>query len=215
MNDEKLDAKPWIETGRFVGSQASRLQAGYTRSPRDDWAQRTLAQLRRADASVPGVDPVLWQVTLEGLPESVRGTGDAPSYGEAAAHGALVMYAIHQQSKSEPMHRQGVGLGQAVRDLARARSSDGTPDPGVLSRFHALVRAQSRAARLYSLRALVGMLRAESIPLDYGRLATDLWLLDTKKSDGVRLRWGRQLHLHKPSAESTESTDAPTEGENS
>ncbi|WP_237268335.1 type I-E CRISPR-associated protein Cse2/CasB [Tessaracoccus flavescens] len=213
MSDEKMETKPWSETGRLVGAQVAKLQAGYTRSPRDEWSQRTLAQLRRADAAAPGADAALWQVTFDGLPESVRGVGDAPSIGEAAAHATLVMYAIHQQSKGEPMHRQGVGLGQAVRDLARARSADATPDPGVLSRFHALVRAQTRSARLSCLRALVGLMRAESIPLDYGRLASDLWLLETKKSDVVRLRWGRQLHLHKPTTEPTEATAVP-EGEN-
>lgn len=209
---ETQTAKPWTETGRFVSQQVNRLQNGYTRTPRDEWAQRMLAQLRRADAGNPGADPELWQVTLDGMREELLGHGDKPSRSESSAHAALVLYALHQQSKSEPMHRRGVGLGQAVRQLSASRAREGSKgvDPGTLARFHSLVRAQSQSARIYNTRGLIGLLRSSSIPLDYGLLATDLWLLDTRHADGVRLRWGRQLHQFQSPTPSN-----PTEGEDS
>ncbi|MFV0429613.1 MAG: type I-E CRISPR-associated protein Cse2/CasB [Arachnia sp.] len=187
----------------------SPLQQGYTATPRTSWAQRTLAELRRADPAAPGADPALWEVTLNNMPEGLAGRGDAPSWAESAIHASLVLYAVHQQGASLPMHVSGVGLGDAVRRVSYARSGSDW-DPGTISRFHALARAQSSAIRLHHLRGLVTLMRGEKVPLDYGQLASDLWLLNTRGADRVMLRWGRQLHR----LTNTPTPDHSTEGDN-
>lgn len=205
-----MSMTPWNRVSQVTAGKVGTLQEGYTAKPRSAVAQRTLADLRHADANDPAANPALWEVVLGGLPEDLAGSSDDPTWAESAIHAALVLYAIHQQSRTEPMHRVGVGLGTAVRDLSRKRASESW-DPGTISRFHALSRAQSPAMRLYHLRGLVSLMRAESVPLDYGLLAADLWLLNTGSSDRVRLRWGRQLHHYSPLK--SESTATTTEGD--
>jgi CRISPR system Cascade subunit CasB len=59
------------------------------------------------------------------MPDGLVGKGEEPSPGEWAAHAALTLYAIHQQSQTIPMHQRGRehGLGQAIRQLVQ-RNSD-------------------------------------------------------------------------------------------
>lgn len=195
--------EPWKDVSAATLGAINHLQRGYLATPRDPWAVRTLAALRHADVTRPGTDPNLWEVTLGHLPDHLLGHGASPaSSAERANHAAVVLYAIHQQSRPGPMHVTGIGLGQAVRMLSARRSTSTEWDPGTVSRFQHLCRAQQWAIRIENLRGLVTLMRSEDVPLDYGRLAADLWRLQTWASDRVLLAWGRQLH-HLPS-------DAPT-----
>lgn len=171
------------------------LQSAYLRDDSD--AVATLARLRRCAVDEPGVDPTVWQVTIGGLPETLRG-GKNISVAEHAVHAALVLYAVHQQSNTAAMHQAKVGLGSAVQRLANARGREGTPDQASIRRLHQVVLATDPSGRLYHLRGLIALLRSEStpIPLDYGQLAADLYrLFDPRQnSDSVVARWGRDLH---------------------
>jgi CRISPR system Cascade subunit CasB len=179
------------EVRRRVGS----LQRGYLLDDAD--AVATLARLRRCAPDEPGADPTVWQVTIGGLPEALQGDRNI-SVAERAVHAALVLFAIHQQSNTTPMHQVKVGLGSAVQMLARERGRDGVPDQPSIRRLHQVVLATDPSGRLYHLRGLIMLLRGESIPipLDYGQLAVDLYrLFDPKQnSDSVVARWGRELH---------------------
>ncbi|WCC79817.1 type I-E CRISPR-associated protein Cse2/CasB [Cutibacterium equinum] len=187
--------EPWNDVTSAAVSSINRLQHGYLAAPRDPWAVRSLASLRRADATRPGADPGLWDVILGHLPDYLLGQGTAPATpAERAVHAAVVLYAVHQQSRSEPMHVRGIGLGQAVRTLSMRRSSSTEWDPGTISRFQHMCRAQQWAIRVGNLRGLVTLMRSEAVPLDYGHLAADLWRLQVSSPDQVLLEWGRQLH---------------------
>jgi CRISPR system Cascade subunit CasB len=177
---------------RRVGS----LQRAYLADEAE--AVATLARLRRCAPDEPGAEPAVWQVTIGGLPEALAGRRDTISPAERAVHAALVLYATHQQSKTAPMNRGGFGLGRAVQELARARGHEGTPDDSSIRRLHQVALATDPSGRLYYLRGLIMLLRSESepIPLDYGRLAGDLYHLFNPKSDSSRViaSWGRDLH---------------------
>lgn len=204
---------PWIAIANATVGRIIPLQQGYTRTPRSPGAVRDLAKLRHADINSPGTDPDLWELTLDALPESLQGHGSEPaSPAERAVHAALVLYAIHQQSRPEPMHRKNVGLGQAVRSLSQKRSGGQEWDPGTISRFQHLCRAQSSAIRLENLRGLITLLRSESVGLDYGRLASDLWSIESGNSDRTVLSWGRQLHRMEPAHHDTIDQPNTTEG---
>lgn len=201
--------KPWLVVANAAVTTIMPLQSGYTRAPRNPKAVRDLANLRHADINQPGADPSLWELTLDPLPQELQGRGSAPaSAAEQAVHAALVLYAIHQQSRPEPMHQRGVGLGDAVRILSQRRSGGQEWDPGTISRFQHLCRAQSSHIRLENLRGIVTLLRGESVGLDYGRLAADLWSIASGNAPRTILSWGRQLHHREPA--SHESVHQPT-----
>jgi len=187
--------EPWNDVTKATLDVVNHLQRGYLEAPRDAWSVRTMAALRHADSAMPGADPEVWEVTLGHLPDDLLGRDAAPATAaERAIHAAVVLYAIHQQSRSEPMHVPGIGLGQAVRTLSARRSGGPEWDPGTISRFQHLCRAQQWGIRIENLRGLIAFMRSEGVPLDHGRLAADLWRIQTSASDGVLLDWGRQLH---------------------
>lgn len=205
--------KPWIAVATAAASGIIPLQQGYTRLPRSPQAVRDLARFRHADINAPGADPILWELTLGSLPEELLGRNDAaPSPAERAVHAALVLYAIHQQSRPEPMHRKGAGLGQAVRTLSYKRSTGQGWDPGTISRFQHLCRAQTSAIRLENLRGLATLFRSESVGLDYGQLASNLWSIESGNPDRIILSWGRQLHSMDLAHQGTEVQPTTTEG---
>lgn len=157
----------------------------------------TLANLRRGIGKKPGALPKLWGDLFFGLPEELMGQGKNPSHSEWAVYLALTMYALHQQGnslKTHNMHRKDIGLGEAVRQLAKARQSD-IAEGSIISRFNRLVTASDMEEIANHLRSMIQLLRTESIALDYVKLAEDLYLLQFADSaNEVRLRWGRDYY---------------------
>lgn len=166
----------------------------------------TLARLRGAVGRAPGTVPEVWSVTVDGAPGHPR--GDEPTPEERAIHLAMTLFAVHQQSRTRPMHVQGRGLGQAVRLLERARGDHDTAVSPVRRRFDALATATSLDEAAHHLRGLVGQLRSteDGIALDYGALAADLLDLQVpSRAAAVRLRWARQYYRL---AERTDATSS-------
>lgn len=191
------------DLGAVVDQRVRNLQRMYianTSSP----ARALLAQLRNAVGSEPGAVPAVWDLTVGALPGPDRPTDD-PTREENAAHAALTLYAYHQQSRTDPMHVRGVGLGTAVRRLAAATGNE----VAVRRRFDAVATATSFAETTHHLRGLVTQLRGARLPLDYGLLADDLVTLQTPdRADRVRLRWAREYYRTTDSAAPT--TDLTT-----
>ncbi len=182
-----------------MGPRVAKLQHDYldNSSPFNSEAVATLARLRRCRADEPGADPTVWAITLADLPEELRwDNGSSPA--ERSVHAAFVLYAVHQQSQRVGVHRYGVSLGSAVRELAQARGRDGEPDQSVIRRLHQVALANDESGRLHFLRGLITLLHGEDNPiaLDYARLAEDLWRLSDTYQDSTRVvaRWGRDLH---------------------
>jgi CRISPR system Cascade subunit CasB len=204
---------PWLgDVGLLVSSRAGRLQKTLGASA----TTAMLARLRANVSSPPGADPLVWPVTVDGVSDDAR--GDEPTREELAVHVALTLYAVHQQSRDSGAHRPGIGLGQAVSRLERARG--GSPvdmDDGKISpvrrRFNAVITASSMTELTYHLRGLVTLMRAEDVGLDYGLLADDL--VQYQHAGGqerVRRRWGRQLYrLDRPSGDATTNDTTTSE----
>lgn len=154
----------------------------------------TAATLRRCVARPAGSEPAVWEQTLGGLPAELVGRTDAPSPAEAALHLGMCLYATHQQSKAEPMHVQGHGLGAAVRKLI-ATDDAGMESSPHIRRFNALATSDSLEELSWHLRSLVTQLRAAGIPLDYALLIRQLYVFTFSDGrDKLRLRWGRDLY---------------------
>ena len=106
----------WAELGRALDWRLDRLQAEYLAgSPR---ARADLAKLRRALGKPAGSVPEAWEYTVGAVPESLRWDRDEPTRAEQAAHAALTLFAMHQQSMPVAAHVPGVSLGRAVGVLA-------------------------------------------------------------------------------------------------
>ncbi|MCW4353526.1 type I-E CRISPR-associated protein Cse2/CasB [Hoyosella sp. YIM 151337] len=184
------DAQLRVAVAGFVSS----LQERYVAADGAE-AGATLAKLRRAVTAEPGSVPEVWAETLGALPEALCARlshPEMPTLFERAAHSAITLYALHQQShRARRMHKHGVSLGTAARMLSAATGRENA----VRSRFQAVALAQTSNGITYHLRALISMLRSEEIALDYGQIAVDLrHLYGGRRANSVRLRWGRDYH---------------------
>jgi CRISPR system Cascade subunit CasB len=143
-----------------------------------------LAALRRGLGKVPGEAPETW-------PYTVQASSGAPT-DEAAAHHALTLYAVHQQSQPRLMHqRDRASLGRACARLARVHDSEAA----ATRRFTAAATADSLDELAVHARGLVTLLRDKAIPLDYVQLYDDLRAWANERQRGrVRRRWGRDFH---------------------
>ncbi len=180
----------------YVSRRVSAIQSDYLSEGRKPTGARKLAVLRRAVGKDPGVIPETWSLEFDEMPDCLMGRGQGPSAGELAVHGALTLYAVHQQSQTEKMHVSGKehSLGAAVRSLVeKAPAKYGSLESGELPRrFAAMVTAQSMPETIHYVRQIVQQLRSASIPLDYGLLAQQLYdLQNPYRADAVRLSWGR------------------------
>jgi len=150
-----------------------------------------LAALRRGLGREPGAVPQMWRfyTTLNADGHRTRAL--------RAEHLALTLFALHQQSRAQPMHRDDVGVGTAMQAL---RNSGKFSVEAVNRRFAAAATASSPNELGMHLRGLVTQLRGIGQPLDYTRLFHDLrdYHYPERVSD-VRRRWGAQYFVWKAS----------------
>ncbi|MGW1110861.1 type I-E CRISPR-associated protein Cse2/CasB [Streptomyces albidoflavus] len=145
-------------SGRADEQGQWRTRAGESlRPPGED-----LSALRAGLGKKAFTEPRLWQYYT--TPTDGRVTLELE-----AEHAALALYGLHQQSQEQPMHRQGVRTGRALRALHQRYSEEATD-----RRVAQAVGATSAAAFAYRLRALVTQLRSIGQPLDYDQLMQDL-----------------------------------------
>lgn len=183
-------------TGRLVDSRLSGesgLQNRYLHN--EAQARGQMAALRGAVAREPGEVPEVWELTQVKVPDNA---GDAPTREEIAVHTAMTLYAVHQQSRTAPMFRPGVGLGRAARELV-GRDEE---NPSAQKRFNALVTSTTVAELRHHLRGFVSQLRARDIALDHAMLADDITRFQRPNgAKQVRLAWARQYYSLSPAGD--------------
>ncbi|MFJ2821662.1 type I-E CRISPR-associated protein Cse2/CasB [Streptomyces toxytricini] len=179
-------------------------------------AVQALARLRRGIGRQATETPDLWG--LVGMEQfyaarTVQGRGRVDEAealrAERAAHVAVTLWALHQQSnRTKRMHvEDGASLGTAVRRLMSGTDSD---EP-IRKRLVRAGTATTFDVLAQRLRELVVLLRAAEIPLDYGLLAEHLDRWQRPGGPGlVRQAWGRSFHAHQPAAgPGAQQDDAP------
>lgn len=195
---------------RFVATRAFQLVGGL--ASESSSARASLAVLRRSLSSSLAEQPQVWSEIFASFPHELEGLQDEPGVYEKAAHLALAFFALHQQSKEKPMHKEKVGFGTAIRSLISAESE--TRRKGIERRFNTVLTAQTSDELVHHLRGLIHMLRGAEIPLDYGQLAIDLVALNFPDSARrVRLKWARdmiRIPLDSADQESVERNNAET-----
>jgi len=182
------------DVSRHVSSRIHKIQNMYLSDGRGA-AARQLALLRRAVEKEAGASPETWMIEFSGLPESLVGKGDRASIGETAVHLALTLYAVHQQSQNQKMHCPGreYDIGAAVRRyVLLTKGGAGLEDGELPRRFAAMSTAETIDEVGHNARQLIQLLRACSLPIDYGRFARQLLVFQVPSiRDSVRLEWGR------------------------
>lgn len=155
-----------------------------------------LANLRRGIGRKPGDLPELWGLLFAEMSEEMMSRSGEPTREEWAIYTALTLYAQHQQGKNireKSMHcREDAGrLGYAISRLVSSEEER----ERIARRFNAFATAKDMQEVAYYLRGLIQLLRAEDIPLDYVRLARDLYEFQSPIfAPGVRLRWGQDFY---------------------
>lgn len=195
--------------GRAVTKQVTGLQRGYQND--EAWAVAALAKLRRGVGREPGeiIELLTW-TSPDIFVENYR--SDVISEEERAAHIAITLFAMHQQShRDQSMHGPKTTFGDAARRLRITLGERG--EAGVLRRFNAVGTAVDHQELVRHARGLIQQFRAEGIRLDYGIFADDLRkLADPGQAAAVRNRWGR--HFNRPgrstSSAGSNGTDAAT-----
>ncbi len=159
-----------------------------------------LAALRRGIGRPAGSVPQMWRYYTK-LNEDGYLTAELN-----AEHVALTLFAVHQQSQPNPVHRAGVGFGAAARAL---RASGKFSEEAVDRRFAAAATATSVREVAAHLRGLVTQLRGVH-SLDYTELFRDLRGWQSPESRArIRRRWGSQYFVITPAASvPAESTDS-------
>jgi CRISPR system Cascade subunit CasB len=183
---------PLTPVGAAVHKHIMRLQRGYLDDRSD--AVAALARLRRGIGRAVGELPDLWGLIgtepLYELYERQELTEDAMRRAEEAAHAAVTLWSLHQQSHhTARMHRRpGLELGAAVRRLVAGAEID---EP-TRKRFVRAGTAATPVVLAGRLRDLVLLMRREAVPLDYGQLADQLYLWQSPGGpQSVRRSWGR------------------------
>ncbi|MGI5528642.1 type I-E CRISPR-associated protein Cse2/CasB [Streptomyces syringium] len=192
--------------GATVSEHINVLQRGYLADRAD--AVAALARMRRGVGKPYGTMPELWGLTgMEALYEVRTLSEERTIRAEEAAHTALTLWALHQQShRQNRMHQaDGPELGAAVRRLMPGTELD---EP-TRKRFVRAGTASSLPILAQRLRDIVLLLRRDGIPLDYGLLADQLEQWQQPGGlDRVRRSWGRSFHAYRPQAADGGATQA-------
>lgn len=163
----------------------------YIRSISDTGAGRGLmANLRHGVGKRPGEIPELWGMIFDGIPDELTGRKEA-SNAEWAVYTALTLYALHQQGNDTYMNQRDMSVGRAAARLVK--NEDDTKR--ILDRLNLVVTSVSPEDLAYHLRGVVQLLKSEKIPLDYARLAKELYLFyDQERAGNIKLSWGRDFY---------------------
>lgn len=182
-------------------------------NPESGSTKAALASMRRGAGKIPGELPELWGMLFDGFPEELMSMSGEPNQAEWAVYAALTLFALHQQSKSlseECMSREGQTMGSAVRRLSPAESGDDFDR--VRRKFNIAATSADIRELTHHLRGLVQLLRDADIPLDYPRLAEDLYLWQFPEGmRNVRLRWGQDFYRLPKTEERAETASAKTD----
>ena len=180
------------EEKKIISSYMHRRLNILTGGVQDGRSKAELANLRKGIGRIPGDIPELWGLVLQDLPEELLSKSGEPTKAEWAVYTAITLFALHQQSKDIPMHKEKESLGIAIGELVS--SEDDRERVG--RRFNTFASSMDMEEAAYHLRGLIQLLKSKSIPLDYATLACDLydyqWSEESRAR--VRLRCGQDFY---------------------
>ncbi|WP_411081748.1 type I-E CRISPR-associated protein Cse2/CasB [Streptomyces sp. cmx-18-6] len=199
------DLPDHLLVARATGMYIARIQPQYLADTSAAVAE--LARLRRGAGKRAHQVQDLWGVGgTEELARilEVREHFFRREYAEEAVFLASTLWALHQQSgRDTGMHDRRQNLGGAVRTLIRLKgaSAEDEEDSPLRKRLVRVGTAESLDSVAVRLREIVLLLRGAGEPLDYARLAGQLYRWQSRPDRaGVQREWGREFHLAAASA---------------
>ena len=186
---EKTSSREII--GKYVYGQIVLL----TENMKYSGGKAMLANLRRGAGKTPGELPEVWGMFLNGIPDEMLSRSGEPTKEEWAIYSALTLFALHQQSNSDSVYKEGISFGKAAAQLMNERSDD--ERERVLRRFGPAVTANDMYELSHYMRSLIELMRNKGIRLDHVMLAKDIY--DFQFSEGrqrVALRWGQDFYYN-------------------
>lgn len=160
-----------------------------------------MANLRRGVGKSVGELPEVWGIVFDKISPELLGKNQA-SDAEWAIYTALTLYAVHQQGSDISMNQEKISLGHASARLIK--TEDDTDR--ILKRLNLVVTAVSPEDLAYRLKEIIQLLKQESIPLDYAKLAKELYLFCHEEyAQNVKLQWGRDFWSERNRLEKKES----------
>ena len=195
---------------RQIEDYMRRRLSDFASDPNAGRVRAQLAMLRRGVGRKPGDMPDLWGLLFADMPEEMMSRAAEPTAAEWAAYTALTLYATHQQGTE--INRQNMHTGQDAGRLGKAVArlvKNADDRERIARRFNAFATASDMTEAAHHLRGLIQLLRAEEIPLNYIRLAGDLYRFQNPEyAPDVRLSWGQDFYWRKP-----DETDDEQEGQ--
>lgn len=195
---------------RQIEDYMRRRLSDFASDPNEGRVRAQLATLRRGVGRKPGDMPDLWGLLFADMPEEMMSRTAEPTAAEWAAYTALTLYATHQQGTE--INRQNMHTGQDAGRLGKAVArlvKNADDRERIARRFNAFATASDMTEAAHHLRGLIQLLRAEEIPLNYIRLAGDLYRFQNPEyAPDVRLSWGQDFYWRKP-----DETDDEQEGQ--
>ena len=195
---------------RQIEDYMRRRLSDFASDPNAGRVRAQLATLRRGVGRKPGDMPDLWGLLFADMPEEMMSRTAEPTAAEWAAYTALTLYATHQQGTE--INRQNMHTGQDAGRLGKAVArlvKNADDRERIARRFNAFATASDMTEAAHHLRGLIQLLRVEEIPLNYIRLAGDLYRFQNPKyAPDVRLSWGQDFYWRKP-----DETDDGQEGQ--
>lgn len=152
-----------------------------------------LAKLRRGLGKKLGEAPELLAYVLPD--EDITPYENSEKFVEKAMYTTLTLYAWHQQGhKGQCMSENENSFGKAIRKLVR---SDKSNESAVIRRFNQVLTAKSLTELAVHARGLVGLLKRDSISVNYPELAVDFyWFQQENFRRNVLLKWGRDFYMY-------------------
>lgn len=152
----------------------------------------TLANLRNSMGRNLSQSIGIWALMFEKLPDSfLSSTGELTDEENAIIH-ALQFYALHQQGKPENVHTmENKNFGEALRMLRDPNDSS-----AIDRRFNVLITSTTYEEFYHHLRQMVNLLRSNKrfLPVNYARLAEDLYWFQRGYEENIRLRWAQNYY---------------------
>lgn len=152
-----------------------------------------MANLRHGIGKRPGEIPELWGIIFDNIPTELMGHKEA-SNAEWAIYTALTLYALHQQGNDKYMNEKDMSVGRAAARLVE--SEDDTKR--IINRLNLVVTSVSPEDLAYHLRGIIQLLKSKGIPLDYAKLAKEIYLFyDQERAGAIKLSWGRDFYIER------------------
>ena len=121
-----------------------------------------------------------------------------------SAYTVMGLYALHRQGKPDSMNEKNISFGTAIAKLVTNEEQE----KSVKRRFNAVATSTDFAELAYHARALIQLLKASDIKMDYPKFTRELYSFQFSDSAGkIRLQWGEDFYrnIYRKDKESTKN----------